>query len=367
MASAKNAGYTKEYNRQQILRLLRQQPLSRADLARQTGLTRAAISLIVDELMADGMVKESALPADGHVRGRTPVLLKLRHEGAYAVGVRLTRRECRVGLCDLRGGVLCAQTLPLPENGHGLTELLASTVDAILRDVPRQKVLGVGVSAPGPLDAQNGVILNPPGFEAYHGFAMEGIARRLGLPVWLENDANAAALHNYMDGDFPGRDNFLLLTVNGGIGSGVIRRGKLLHECELGHMSLDLQGAKCACGNRGCLELLASNNSILSRFPKFDSWEALMASSKADEAMELQGSYLAAALVNFFNLMPVDTVLLGGSAETERLAPIIRRHMQGRTLWLGGRELPVLPALHTPDSDIREAASIALGRWLRIC
>jgi predicted NBD/HSP70 family sugar kinase len=367
MSNAKNAGYTKEYNRQQILRLLRQQPQSRADLARQTGLTRAAISLIVDELMAEGMVKESVLPADTRSRGRTPVLLKLRHEGAYALGVRLTRTKCRVGLCDLRGGVLRTQTMPLPKNGAALIEILEQAANDLLQDIPRDRVLGVGVSAPGPLDAQKGVILNPPGFEAYHGFEVSEIALRLGLPVWLENDANAEALHNYMDGDFPGRDSFLLLAINGGIGSGVIRKGKLLHECELGHVSLDLHGPQCACGNRGCLEMLACNTRILAQFPEYSTWDALMASPKGEEALQLQGKYLAAALVNFFNLMPVETVLLGGSAETERLAPIIQKHMAGRTLWLGERTVPVLPALQAPDGDIRSAAAIVLGRWLRIC
>lgn len=367
MSNAKNAGYTKEYNRQQILRLLRQQPQSRADLARQTGLTRAAISLIVEELMAEGLVKESVLSADTHSRGRTPVLLKLRQEGGYAIGVRLTRSRFRVGLCDLRGGVLRSQTLPLPENGAALIEILEQAANDLLQEIPRDRVLGVGVSAPGPLDAQKGVILNPPGFEAYHGFEVAEIAQRLKLPVWLENDANAEALHNYMDGDFPGRNSFLLLAINGGIGSGVIRKGKLLHECELGHVSLDLNGPQCACGNRGCLEMLASNSAILAAYPQYQSWEGLMASPQAEEALERQGKYLASALVNFLNLMPVETVLLGGSAETERLVPIIRKHMAGRTLWLDGGSLPVLPALNAPDGDIREAAAIVIGRWLRIC
>ena len=105
MSGAKNAVYTREYNRLLILRHLRQQPASRAELARQTGLTRAAISIITEELMDDGFIKESSHPAD-HSRGRTPVLLKLHPDGAYAVGVCLTRQECRVGLCDFRGRLL---------------------------------------------------------------------------------------------------------------------------------------------------------------------------------------------------------------------------------------------------------------------
>ena len=230
MGGAKNAVYTKEYNRLLILRHLRQQPASRAELARLTGLTRAAISLITEELIDGGFIKESSQSVD-HGRGRTPVLLKLHPDGAYAVGICLTRQDCRVGLCDFRGRLLGSRTMPLPKRPQALAEAVGSAVEALVEEnaVPREKLLGAGVVTPGPVDAKSGTILNPPGFAAFHGFAIcDSLGQRLGLPVLLENDANAAALHNYMDGQFPGKDNFLLLLVDSGVGSGAIVDGKLL-------------------------------------------------------------------------------------------------------------------------------------------
>lgn len=372
MANAKNAGFTKEYNRLQILRLLRQQPASRAELARLTGLTRAAISLITEELMGEGVIKESSQTADGHARGRTPVLLKLHPNGAYAVGIRLTRRDCRVGLCDFRGRLLAHTEVPVPQKAEAIIEPLAQAVEGLLGShaVPREKLLGIGVTAPGPVDCAGGTILNPPGFDAFHGFALGSrLQGRLGIPVHLENDANAAALHNYMDGQFSGKENFLLLMVDSGVGSGAILDGKLLHRCELGHTTIDHRGPKCACGNRGCVEVFASIPRILKAFPGHGDWEGLLASEDGDAALKLQAKYLACAIVNFTNLLPVETVLLSGQLHScaDRLAPMIRAELHGRALSLDKQAVTVLPALHNPDGGIQEACSIVIGRYLKIC
>lgn len=371
MSNAKNAVFTKEYNRLLILRNLRQQPASRAELARLTGLTRAAISIITEELIDDGFIKESSQSVD-HSRGRTPVLLKLHPDGAYAVGVCLTRQECRVGLCDFRGRLLGSRTLDLPKQPEELAGLLARAVDALVEETgaPREKLLGVGVAAPGPVDAEGGVILNPPGFDAYHGFAIcDSLCRRLGMPVLLENDANAAALHNYMDGQFPGKENFLLLLVDSGVGSGAIVDGKLLRRCELGHTSIDYRGPKCACGNRGCLEVFASTPRILKTFPGHGDWELLLESEAGDSALKLEAKYLATAIANFANLMPVETVLLTGqlTACARRLAPMILAELKGKLLMPDQGGIAVLPALQTPEGGVQASCSVVIGRYLGIC
>ena len=371
MGGAKNAVYTKEYNRLLILRHLRQQPASRAELARLTGLTRAAISLITEELIDGGFIKESSQSVD-HGRGRTPVLLKLHPDGAYAVGICLTRQDCRVGLCDFRGRLLGSCTMPLPKRPQALAEAVGSAVEALVEEnaVPREKLLGAGVVTPGPVDAKSGTILNPPGFAAFHGFAIcDSLGQRLGLSVLLENDANAAALHNYMDGQFPGKDNFLLLLVDSGVGSGAIVDGKLLHRCELGHTSIDYRGPKCACGNRGCLETFAATPRILKAFPGYDSWERLVDSEDGDSALKLEAKYLASAIVNFINLLPAQTVLLTGQlrACAQRLAPMIRAELCGKALLLDKGEITILPALQTPEGGVQASCSVVIGRYLGIC
>lgn len=365
--NAKNAVYTKEYNRAQILRLLRRAPVSRAELSRETGLTRAAISLIVEELIREGLVRESSAAADGHSRGRMPVLLKLCPDGAYAVGIWLGRSGCRVGICDLAGKVICQEKLPLQSTANALMEPLAKTVEALIsrQGIHKQRILGVGISAPGPLDPDKGVILNPPGFDAFHHFAIaDALAGLLQLPVYLEKDANGAAVCHYMDGACG--ENSLLLIVDSGVGSGVIHQGKLLRGCELGHTAIDFQGQVCACGNRGCLELYASTPRLLRQFPA-DSWEALMASSQAEAALELEADYLSAAILNLNNILPLDTVLFSGDLQPycQSLVPRIRQRIQGKSLGTG--KLALLPATQNETSRISEACAPVFGRYLHIC
>ena len=371
MPSVKNAVYTKEYNRLQILRLLRQQPASRAELARATGLTRAAISLITEELIAEGLVKESATVVENHARGRMPVLLKLCPDAMYAVGIYLTRFDCCVGICDFRGSVILQKRMRLPQQVGELLDLLVGTVEQLIAEsgLSRDKLLGVGISAPGPVDRVAGVILNPPEFDAFHDLAIgSSLQERLGLNVWLENDANAAALHNYMDGQFAGKENFLLLMVDSGVGSGVIWNGKLLHSCELGHVSIDHRGTPCACGSRGCLETYASTSRIMKQYPQYESWEQLVESKDGQGALKKQAEYLAAGIVNFTNILPVETVLLCGQLGccAGYIAPMIRAELRGKTLALGKMEVSVLPALCDPDRGLQEACCIVIGRFLQI-
>ena len=160
----RNADYTREYNRKAVLRILRRQAMSRAELARATGLTRAAASLIAEELLNAGVVTELAPQSAGRGRSATP--LALRPDSYYALAVDLARKGCTVGLCDIGGNLL--QCRELPEQSD-MTDAIAGALASLLETVDRRKVLGIGISAPGPLDCENGRILNPPRFERWHG------------------------------------------------------------------------------------------------------------------------------------------------------------------------------------------------------
>lgn len=374
---AKNAIYTKNYNRIQLLRLLRQEPLSRAALARRTGLTRAAVSLITEELIAEGSIRESAVAVEGSARGRTPVLLELCPEGGFAVGVRLSRSGCGVGVSDFTGKLLCQEQVAFPQAStvQEQLETIAQTVERLIRTVPWERILGVGVAAPGPVDSAVGKILNPPDFALWSGCEIGPLlSRRLGLPVYLENDANAAAIHNYMDHDFPGKENFLLLLVDSGVGSGVISGGTLLRStggftCELGHTSINYRGPVCACGNRGCLEMYAGTGRLLAQYPKYSGWQALMDSPDAVDALRREAEYLSAAILNLTNVVRIEAVLLAGDiqAQSERIIPCIAEFLQGRSLSLGDTPLTILPALSGRDAHIQAACSIVFGHYLHAC
>lgn len=371
----KNAAYTRLYNRRRVLGLLQRQPTSRAELARTMGLTRAAISLIADELIGEGVIRESSMQPESVGPGRTPTILKLCKNAFFALGVSLRRSGCKVGLEDMAGGLLACQDVPLsPQmNSEKRVTQIAETIRSMVKKagIPSHKILGIGIAAPGPVDQSGGRVLNPPNFPGWENCPVASLLEaQLGIPAYLENDACASALYNCIAHDFPERDHFALIFVDCGVGSGIVCNGKILRSsdgftCELGHTSIDFHGPVCSCGNRGCLEQYASLDRLAAHFG-MDSFEALMASSHRDAALELEADYLAAGIVNLCNMVRPEAILLGGRLQdySQALLPRLERRIQGRTL---GQTPPrLLSALSGADTFVKSACSIAFGRFLEI-
>lgn len=375
--NARNAEYTKEYNRKLFLRLLRTQPMSRAEMARQMGLTRAATSLIAEELLQEGLVAET-VTLKTHV-GRTPMPLVLRPDAGYAVGVYLNRDGCTAGIVGMDGQVHSNTRLHLDEGGNSYK--LAALADAIEQmlahtAIPREKLVGIGVSAPGPLDGESGRILNPPRFDLWHNTDIGAfLHRRLGVPVYLENNATCLARYNLGKPEAMGSENFLLLLVDSGVGSGVISGGKVLKGAgyftsELGHTSIDYQGRLCACGNIGCLEAYAAIPNLL-KGSSYSCWQEMINALPAQEAQGLlrqEAQFLAAGVINLIHMISIDTVLLAGDLRygTEQIAPILEESINRQNLWRNILPVRVLPACSGPNSRIQAAADVAFGRFLSV-
>lgn len=374
--SPKNALYIKQYNRQQVLRMLRQTALSRAELARRTGLTRAAISLIAEELIAAGILQEShRTPAAG--RGRTPVLLELCPDAYYCVGIHINRRRCRIGITDFAGNLAAETVLYLTDSPDNTVDLIARTCETQMAELSlsREKILGIGVVTPGPVDSQAGEIRNPPGFSPWWDYPIcRKLSQKLGLPVYLENEANAIAMHNYMDHTFPGKEDFLLLLwQEDGVGSGVFSSGCLLRTAggytgELGHTSIDFRGERCACGNHGCLENYVTAGALTKTFHA-ENWEALLASSKREEVMDYSAQCIGAALINFLNTVSVESVLVVSDRfpDEEKFLKKLENVIGGKTLSRGDKQITVRPALQCHRASILAACSIVMCRYLDIC
>lgn len=371
----KNSAYTKLYNRRRLLGLLRQKPTSRAELSRSMGLTRAAISLIADELIAEGVIRESSQQPEPNGPGRTPTMLKISGGAYYAMGVSLRRSGCKVGLEDLAGTLLDFRDVNLspemtPEErvGQILLGLRAVLEEAA---IPRERLLGVGIAAPGPVDREGGCLLNPPDFPGWENCPLASmLEKQLQVPVYLENDACAAAMYHYMEQDFPEKDNFALVFVDCGIGSGIISQGRVLRSLggftsELGHTSIDFRGPKCSCGNRGCLERYAAPDRLTEEFG-YDSWAALMASPDREKALDREAEYLAAGIVNLCNMVQLEAVLLGGRVQScaRELLPRLEREVKGRIL--SQKPLRFLPARLGAEAYVKSACCVAFCRFLEI-
>lgn len=365
----RNADYTKEYNRKAILRILRHHAMSRAELARATGLTRAATSLIVEELLGGGIVTELAPQSVGRGRSATP--LALRRDCYYALAVELTREGCTVGLCDIAGNLLQCRRLPNQDN---MVRVIVGALQTMLETVGREKVLGIGISAPGPLDSARGVILNPPNFTRWHGVEIRDLlSDALELPAYLEHDVSALALHQLEIGQ---SENFMLIYVTSGIGAAVISGGKLLGGSkyftgELGHTTIRFDGRQCQCGNRGCLEAYASMPALLEGTP-FSSWAQLADSAdrnpEAQRLLDQEALYLSAGLINLLNLIPADTIYLSGDIRYryELLAQRLRREISAKALDPSSRDIRIYPSSQDPNVGILAAADVVFSRFFTV-
>nr|WP_308013539.1 ROK family transcriptional regulator [Streptomyces sp. REN17] len=329
----------RSHNAALLLELLRRAGrvgLSRLELAERTGLTPQAVSKITARLREDGLVAEAGRQASTGGKPRT--VLRLVPEAGHAVGLHADRDELRAVLVDLTGAVVAERRTAL-DLGAGADAVLAAVVGAVrglveeARGVTKARVgegtearagegteagaegdggpvvlsgiLGVGVAMPGPLDHTHGVLHRVTGFPEWDGFPLrDALARRLGVPVVLDKDTNAAALGLAVAGE-PGAFAYVHLGTGLGAGlvlGGAVHRGVRTGAGEFGHQVVQLDGPVCPCGNRGCVEALCL---------------AAVARGDVDEAARVLGE----AAANLVGLLDIDLVLLGGrtvAAEPER-------------------------------------------------
>lgn len=341
-----NSSIMKQMNRKLILDCIRRQPISRAELSDRTRLTRASITQIVDELMADGLVAESAVVGRKQL-GRRLTQLAIVSNAKYIIGVNLSRLQYNISIINLGGETLLSETGGL--TGRDVIEVvdeICARIHAALsgREIPQEKIMGVGLCAPGPLDARAGKILNPPNFAPWHGAAIaDWMEKRLGMRPTLQNIANARVLDELYFGI--GRENvenFMLLHVDEGVSAGFVLKNRLFtgpqgQSLEVGHVSLDRNGPLCACGNRGCLERYIAFPDVLKNTP-FAAWsevvERLDTDERAQELFNHVADLLAFQIVNIINLLNLEKTVLSGEfvCGGERLAALVNQKICGRSL-----------------------------------
>ena len=316
MTKATNSLSMKMQNQKMLLNIIRNEHTSRAQIAAKTGLTKAAVTLLVEELIASGLIKE--VESDYSGVGRRPILLEINTDFYYSIGVNITRNHCTLGIINLGGEVLKEQTFATKELSPELViKEIISRVNILTKSlrIKKEQLLGIGVTTPGPVDYKTNTILSPPNFVCWHGFNLNVIGEKLSLPLRTENIANAFALGEKYFGNQKASDNFITVLVDEGIGSGIITDGKIHRGGsglgnELGHISIDYNGKPCSCGNTGCLERYASIPCLLQN-TGINSWKEVVDKNLTD-IMETEARYLSAALISAINLFDFKTIVLGG-------------------------------------------------------
>ena len=246
------------------------EPISRAEIARESALQRSTVSAIVDSLQTEGLIEE--VGEGESTGGRPPTLLRLRTVGAIAIGVAVTPSRTTIATSDLAGRVLrqCDfATNPDPEQTFG------RIIDCIL-NLKNGSIESIGVSLPGLVDPATGTAIYVPYFKWRDLPVAEMISSRTGLPVMIDNDANAVALAELWFGrpEVSDARDFILVLVAEGVGTGIVfdgqvYRGKHGAAGEFGHMIIGTHApVACSCGNHDCWEAFSSEGAAIARYNK---------------------------------------------------------------------------------------------------
>ncbi|WP_029192356.1 ROK family protein [Paenibacillus harenae] len=357
--------------------VLKHAPLSRAQISELTGLNKATVSSLVQDLIDSHLVLEIG-PGESS-GGRKPVMLLFNGTAGYAVGIDLGVNYIRGLLVDLEGNVVAEHERGLKRpNADFAIGQLAECIELLIKEAPASPygVVGIGVGVPGIVD-DNGSILFAPNLKWRDVPLQQQLEERFGLPVTIDNEANAGAQGEQKYGAGRGIPNQIYVSVGIGIGTGIILKKELFKGAsgfsgELGHLSIEYDGKPCSCGNRGCWELYASENALLERaaLHGYDSLEELLAAAASGDENVLElfrsiGDYLGAGIANIVNVFNPNVVIIGNrmSLAAEWLEPAIQAAVDRRSLPYHRERMRILFAELREQSAVRGAAYYAISTF----
>jgi glucokinase-like ROK family protein len=354
----------RELNRSIILNQLRTHTHSRADLAAITGLNKTTVSSLINELLAHRFVREiGSNPSAG---GRPAVLLELNPAAGDIIGVEIGVGYLNVVLTDFCAGILWKRQALFTES-DSQPQVMQYAITLVQQAIHQceqtgARLLGIGIAVPGLVDTATGTLVYSPNLEWRNVPLRQIFAAKFGLPIFVDNDANAAALAEHYMGATQQIDNYVSVVANAGIGAGIVLGGQVFHGItgyagEVGHVTLEPDGPPCHCGNRGCWERLAGQSALIERVHK--AIQAGAASSikgsnenahslclhaileaarqgdaVAQSALAETGRYLGIGIANLVNTFNPDRVVLCGalSLAEEFLTPVIQQTVLQRAM-----------------------------------
>lgn len=264
--------FQKAVHRSNILELIRTVGLiSRTDLARSSGLSQASITGITASLIDEGLIEERESGA--YEGGRRPTLLAIRPDGVHVLGVNITFHEIRVVIVNFQAELKASHTIALIKDYYSPQDIVDITAHAIQAcmweaNYSKDQIAGAGIGIPGPVDSTSGIIRFLPNYGWKDVPFRQMLQEKINHPVFIDNSSNNLATGEYWHGSGRGIDNFLVITLENGVGAGMMINGQLVRghlgiASEFGHICADLNGPPCRCGRNGCIESFVGNNSIL--------------------------------------------------------------------------------------------------------
>lgn len=348
MATSETA---RDINRRIVLNLIRKhQPVSRADLSRHSGLQRSTVSAIAEDLIAERWVTEGAV---AHLpRGRKPTFLHLNPDRAGIIGVDVRPITTTLAVTSIEGRFLAQESMSTGSDPADFVDRLQHRIIDLIRAHPGSPYEGIGISLPGRVDLASQRLVFAPNLGWVNLDLKTPLERATGLPVELENAANACALAELWSGRHSEEvRNLAAVTVSEGIGVGMIMNSQAVRGTngmagEFGHITLDSDGPLCRCGNRGCWEVMASNAAAV-RYYAHDAYthrgevgsKSAMASvsfgdllrlvekgdPKAGKALDQMAHYLGLGIAMLVTGLAPDVLVVVGEVTRawDRVGPIV--------------------------------------------
>ncbi len=365
----------RDINRSIVLNLIRtRQPISRADLARASGLQRSTISLIAEELIGERWVIEG--PTGRLPRGRRPTFLRLNEERVI-IGIDIRPSQITLAVGNVNGRFTSQEILATPPSPKAALETLIQRIQPVIRSCREKKIEGIGVTLPGRTRA--GSLVFSPNLKWPEFDIRTPLAKATGLDVEMDNAANACVLAAVWFDHVEACRNLVAVTVSEGIGAGLLIDGQLVRGAhgmagEFGHVPLDPEGPACGCGSRGCWEVYASNRAALRYYHGAKPQAAGLSFSdllslaeqgdaRAAKALETMAHYLGRGMrMIVAGLAPERILIIGDLTRCwHRFGPVIETEVQAQVL-RGGCPPQLVPIYEGGTARLRGAIALVLQK-----
>ncbi|ASN04153.1 ROK family transcriptional regulator [Virgibacillus necropolis] len=369
----------KSVNKSIILNKIRiAEPISRAQIAKETELTPPTVSSIVKELIEQGIVRESVLGVSQG--GRKPTMLLINSDAFYVIGVDAGPETVECILADLSGKIIdrTASRISKPITNEQFATIIKESIHKII-PTNQDKIIGIGVGMHGVVDVETGTTLVAPNLNLTNVPIKAELEKEFNLIVRVENDARAMALGESWFGGHGDVDSMVAVNLGRGVGAGVVIKGKLYHGAqdlagELGHMTIDINGEICECGNRGCLQTFATGAAIVRRArkeikntPNNLTPEEIFRLAKTDDEAYIKilqdsGIIIGVGLTNLIHLINPEKIVLGGGVlnSAEFILPAIKQTIDQRALTPGAKRTEVSVTKLGENATLLGAISLLL-------
>jgi predicted NBD/HSP70 family sugar kinase len=373
LASSETA---RRINRDIVLELIRaNQPISRADLSRQSGLQRSTVSQIVEQLIREKWVCEGGVASPP--RGRRPTLLEL-NDDLVVIAVDIHPKQATVATVDLKGRLLSRSQVPLTSDPAASTRLMTDCMRRMQQSLPRKSIEGIGISLPGRIDPGTQRLIFAPNLHWPDFDLKKVIEETMGMPVKMENAATACLLAELTFRRIDGIRDIVMVTVSEGVGTGVFANGRLISghrgmAGEFGHVPLDPSGLLCSCGRRGCWETFASCRAALRYYKELQPQsraitfhELLNLAEEGDQhaaqALAKQALYIGRGLQLIIAALSPSLILVAGDITSawHRFGSVIEK--EATEHMLGGAPPQILPTHEGEIARLRGAAALVFQR-----